>query len=179
MANTTDVSVRAEVADNTDLDASKSGRESDSAVGFAPALSTYGPRNPVATFENEYGETEIIHRPKGRALKLYRGLNTPVLRMNRAAATLLGQLVRSRRKALGLSLKQLCLRAGLKDANPKQRIHAIETAMRAEGVRLGTLYALAHALECEVGDLLPAKADVIAAAEVTPQSVETLSAIGD
>ncbi len=128
------------------------------------------PRAPVATFTDEYGDERIIHRPKGRRLSVFNGGDTPTLRMNRAVAVLLGKAVRARRNELGYTARELCMRAGFVDVNPKQRIHHIETAMRGEGVRLGTLYALAHALDCAPVDLLPSVKEAADLAGVAPDA---------
>lgn len=137
------------------------------------------PKNPVATFVNDYGETEIIHRKKGKRLSVFRGGNTPALRMNRAAAILIGQNIRQRRLAAGLSMRQLSIRAGLHNVSPKQYIHALETAMRSEGMRFGTLYAIAYALGCEPRELLPPMESVMELAGVGPGQVSALAVGGD
>jgi DNA-binding Xre family transcriptional regulator len=135
----------------------------------------FSPKNPVASFVDQYGDEQVIHRPKGRRLSIYKGGNTPILRMNRAVAILMGQLIRAKRLERGLSQRELCVRAGFVGQHPKQRIYAIESATRNEGIRLGTLYALADALDCDVSDLLPNKSDVMQLAGVTRQHTETLS----
>ena len=136
----------------------------------------YQPKNPVASYTDEYGEERVIHAPKGKALRRYKNSDTPVQRMNRAVAILLGKRVRERRLALGLTMQQVCERAGFASKSPKQFMHHIEVAMRAEGVRLGTLYALTAALECEAGDLLPSRAEAMALAGVHAEAVSTIVA---
>lgn len=132
------------------------------------------PRNPIATFVDNYGEARIIHRLKGRRLSVFNGPGTPVQLMNRATAILMGKRIRARRKALGLSAKELVQRAGFVDVNPKQRVYAIETAGREQGIKLGTLYALAHALECSPCDLLPPLEEVMKAAGVQQTEIRTI-----
>lgn len=139
----------------------------------------YRPANPIATYTDAYGDERIIHAPAGarsRALRRFNNSDTPVLRMNRAVAILLGHAVRARRLALGMTAKQLCLRCGFANVNPKAAIYEIETAKRASGVRLGTLYALASALDCEPSDLLPTKAAAMEAAGVEAAAVHSLAA---
>jgi DNA-binding Xre family transcriptional regulator len=136
----------------------------------------YQPTSPVAEFVDEYGDTQIVHRPRGRSLRVFRGLNTPALRLNRAVSGLMGERIKARRLELGLSLKEVAFRAGMQTVSPKQYIHSIETAKRGEGVRLGTLFALAYALECEPADLLPAASEVMKLAEVTPEEFKALAA---
>lgn len=138
----------------------------------------FQPKNPIATFEDDYGDTKIIHRPKGRRLSVFTGGNTPALRLNRAVAILVGQRVKARRQSLQMTQKQLCLRAGLQNVNPKQYIHAIEAATRMQGVRMGTLFALAHALRCAPGDLLPTVDEACALADVGPGTVSALAVGG-
>lgn len=134
----------------------------------------FEPRNPVASFVDDHGEQQIIHRPKGRRLSVFRGGNTPALRMNRAAAILMGRKLRARRLKAGLSQTKLSIKAGLKNVNPKQYISALETGWRREGMRFGTLYALAHALDCEIRDLMPSVAEVVALAGVSEETIQTL-----
>lgn len=134
----------------------------------------YQPKNEVTRFIDRYGEEQIIHCPKGRALKVYKGTGTPSSKLNRASAQLMGALIKAKRVDLGLSMKGLCQRAGFVDVNPKQRIWGIENATRGNGIRLGTLYALSMALECEVYDLLPKVDSVLELANVTVENIETI-----
>lgn len=136
----------------------------------------YTPKNVVATFVDQYGDTQIIHRPKGRRLSVFKGGDTPALRMNRAAAILIGQRIKAARLEAGLSQKQLCLRAGLANVNPKQYIHGIEAATRTAGCRMGTIYALAHAMGVEATDLLPTMNEVMMLAKVRATNIKTLAA---
>lgn len=132
------------------------------------------PDQPIATFIDGYGEERVIHRRNGSGLAVFNGGNTPVLRMTRAAAILIGKRIKARRGELGISQRELCQRAGLTDVNPKQRVHAIENATRMRGLRMGTLYALAYALECDVAALLPPHSEVMALSGVAPRSVAPL-----
>lgn len=139
----------------------------------------YQPRNVVAEFVDDYGDRQIIHRgSQGKRLSVFKGLDTPALRLNRAIAELMGARIRARRIELGLSLKEVAYRAGMQTVSPKQYIHSIETPLqhRKSTVRLGTLYALAYALECNPSDLLPEPAEVMALANVSPEEFKALSA---
>lgn len=138
-------------------------------------IQNVGPQNPVADFVDEYGENQTIHRKKGRRLSVYRKNETPVHLMNRAAAVLFGQNVRAQRTKLGMTMKDVALKAGLCTSSPKQYIHKLESGFRAEGVRMGSLFALAYALECEPSDLLPSHAAVVALAGVKPSDISPLS----
>jgi hypothetical protein len=63
-------------------------------------------------------------------------------------------------------MQELALRCGMGSGNPKDRIWALENATRGEGMRMGTLYALALALETEASALMPPVEEVAAAAQV-------------
>lgn len=127
----------------------------------------YRPRNIVATFVDDYGDERVIHRPQGKAMRVFKGLDTPVLMLNRAVAVLMGERIRARRLAIGMTMEELGRKSGLSSQNPKQYIFAIEKCGRTAGVRLGTLFLLANALKAEVQDLLPSYEEAAAYAGVT------------
>jgi len=54
---------------------------------------------------------------------------------------------------------------------PKEYMWSIENAVRDNGVRIGTLFAIARALGCEVGDLLPNVSDVSQSAAVFDETI--------
>lgn len=158
-------------------------RREEAKVEARKAIAEYQPRHVVATFVDQYGDQQIIHRPAGGAassLRVFRALNTPALRLNRAVAYLLGDRIKSRRLELGLSLKEVAYRAGMQTVSPKQYIHAIETAGKgakaSEGIRLGTLFALSYALECAPSDLLPPMAEAMTLANISPEEFAALAA---
>lgn len=136
----------------------------------------YTPRNVVATYTDDYGEERIIHAPKGRALRVAKNSETPVNRMNRAAAILIGRRIRQQRLSRGMTMQELGERAGLRNANQKSYVNSLEKATRQEGMRLGTLFALAIALGCEVADLLPPTCEVLEGAGVRARAAVTLEA---
>lgn len=139
---------------------------------------TYKPKNVVATFLDQYGETRVIHRSQGsgnKGLRVMKNGSTPVELLNRAAARLLGRAIKARRQSLGLSLEDLGVKAGLKSGNHKQYVWSIENAMRDKGVRLGTLYAIAAALDCEPGDLMPSGEEVRRVARVASKTITALA----
>lgn len=148
----------------------------DAQTSVAPL--TYQPAFPVATYVDDYGEEKIIHAQRGPngPLRRFKAAETPAALLNRAVAILLGQRIRERRQALGLTAKQVAVRSGSANVNPKQFLRHLETAVRREGVRLGTLYALAHALECEPLDLLPTKQEAMALAGIRATQTTTLAA---
>lgn len=133
------------------------------------------PVNPVATFVDNYGELRVIHRKQGRRLSVFNGGDTPALRMNRAAAILIGKNIKAKRLEHKMSQKLLCQKAGLVNVNPKQCIHSLENAKRQGGSRMGTLYAIAFALECEVSELLPSVEAVLEYAEMDTRKVSVLA----
>lgn len=116
-------------------------------------------------FTDRYGETRTIHHNQspGGPLRVKRVGTTPALALNRPVAERLGTRVKELRVARGWSMTELAERSGLR--GDKQTIYAIETAMRGQGVRLGTLYALAMAFDVEAADLLPAVSDVTSVAQ--------------
>jgi len=138
---------------------------------------TYRPKNVIAEFVNELGETRIIHRPKGRnvgSLRILKQSDSAAHRLNRAAAVLIGERIRAARIAKGFGLAALAERAGLKGNPAKVYMFSIEKAARREGIRFGTLYALAIALECDISALMPTPEEVRRAANVGFQEVTTL-----
>lgn len=129
-------------------------------------------------FEDQYGDQRVIHRLKGQRLAVKRQGNTPAHAMNRAAAVLIGQNIRKARLAAGMTLDELCRRAGLAAApgQGKMRMYEIEKAERREGVRTGTLYAIAVALDLPITMLMPTNQEVAESAGVRFTSSEELAA---
>jgi hypothetical protein len=136
---------------------------------------TLQPIRPIAEFVDTYGDRQIIHRPRGNRISIFKGGDTPALRMNRACSVLIGQRVKLKRTSLKMTQRQLCLAAGLVNVNPKQYIHAIENATRLNSCKHGTLYALAYAMKCDVCDLMPSVNEVIEYAEMNKRRIEVLS----
>lgn len=121
------------------------------------------------TFTDQYGEERTIYRQKGQALRIKKRADSISHVLNRSAAIMVGQRIKAKRIERGYTLDELLIRAGLTAAPgcAKQRMHEIEsagnlrkTATQKQGIRFGTLYALAMALECPVADLLPSSEDV-------------------
>jgi len=109
----------------------------------------------VTVFKDRYGDERTIHRDKKGELKVARQGVTVVHSLMPILAVQIGKRIRDRRIAAGMSLEDLCIRAGLASATPKSRMWEIENAIRQQGVKLGTLYAIAIALGCPVHELLP------------------------
>lgn len=131
------------------------------------------PKNPVAEFTDQYGEKQVIHRKKGRRLSVFRNNETPVLVINRAVSILIGQKIKAKRLSLKMTLRDLCIRTGISNVNPKEYMWSIESATRMNGCRMGTLFAIARALNCEVSELLPTTKEALEYAEIK-EKVTTL-----
>ena len=136
------------------------------------------PKKVVAKFTDKYGDERIIHKgKKGSKMSVFQGGNTTILILNRATAILIGQKISEKRKKCGLTLEQLCIKSGFKNSHPKEYMWAIENAMRESGVRMGTLYAIAWALNCEVNELMPSLTEVIEYSEIKEVEEIKLKAI--
>lgn len=128
----------------------------------------------VAEFTDRFGETRQIHRNKN-GLAVKRGSKTVALRLNSVIAGLIGARICAERTRKGYTLEQLCLRAGLVSTTPKSRMWEIENNVRKEGLRFGTLVAVAVALDVEVSSLLPTNAEVLELAPVEIVTEPTLA----
>lgn len=116
--------------------------------------------NIVASFEDKYGETRLIHANR-HGLCVKRRTDTPCQILSKAISGYVGERVRELRNARGMTAEELCLRAGLcTGGTAKHRIYEIEKNKRAIGVRFGTVYQLAIALEVEISALLPSVAHI-------------------
>ena len=73
-----------------------------------------------------------------------------------------------------MTLEELARASGLVHASSvhaKQRMREIEVGDgRTHGVKMGTLYALAHTLDCDPSDLLPTVEEAMAAAGITEKT---------
>ena len=134
----------------------------------------------VGEFEDKFGETRKVHRDKGGKLRIAQTRPTPVLELNRAAAVLIGENIRRIRKKQDMTLEELCVKAGLSHASglAKNRMWEIEKgARKGQGIRFGTLFALANALDVSPCAILPSKKEVFTAAGVkVVRGPETLAA---
>lgn len=125
----------------------------------------------VVEFTDQFGDKRTIYRNKGQNLRIRKKADSPSHLLNRAAAIITGQRIRIARRAAGLGPAELLARAGLEAAPGcgKQRMYEIEKAGTGVGrkgtfIRMGTLYALALALDLEITDLLPTAKEVQVAA---------------
>ncbi len=121
----------------------------------------------IGTYTDKYGKDRTVRRDKGGTLRIAREGPSVVLTLNAAAAELTGLLIREHREQVGLTLEALCIKSGLVSTYPKSRMWEIEKGTReGNGIRLGTLYALAHALGISPCRLLPTSDEVFAKAGV-------------
>lgn len=76
--------------------------------------------------------------------------------LGKVISTYVGERIRAIRQQKEMSMEELGLRAGLTTgSNLKQRVYAIEHNLRDCGMRFGTLYQIAIALEVEITELMP------------------------
>ena len=109
-------------------------------------------RRPVLVeFADQFGDRQVIHRHAGK-LTIRRKSPTVVLALAKAVGAFIGQRVHEERTKAGFSMEMLADRSGLKGG--KQAVYKIETAMDT-GVRIGTLYAVATALNVSPFSLMP------------------------
>lgn len=127
----------------------------------------------VATYEDRFGEERVIHKTR-HGLKVKRTNTTPILKLNQTIGKMIGERIREHRKAQGLTLEELAVRIGIASGWPKHRMWEIENATRNEGLRLGTLYAVALGLGVGVDELMPPAEDVAKAANVSYIAVPSL-----
>lgn len=121
----------------------------------------------IATYQDEFGDERKIHRTKN-GLKIRRENATPAMALSGPAGVLVGERIRKMRLKRGLSQADLAIACGFIGGHPKRRMHDIErpSLTRSKGILLGTLYAIAVALDCSPKDLLPTTRQVMDAAKV-------------
>lgn len=125
---------------------------------------------------DEMGEVRVIHRTTGGKLAVKREGNTAVHALNRASSILIAANIKKARLASGMRLEELGTKAGLVGNPMKVRMWEIENCTRDQGVRMGTLYALAIALGIHPSELLPCPAEVAALSGVKFITKEGLGA---
>lgn len=132
-------------------------------------------KNPqtVAHYMDKYGEQREIHKNRGNRLSVKRQSSTVPAMLGPPAGKLLGERINAARLKAGLSLERLAFLAGL--AGGKSAMWQIESKAAAqEGVRFGTLYALAWALKIEATELLPRNGEVLGLSGLVTRRVERL-----
>jgi len=131
-------------------------------------------KNVVAEFTDKYGDKRQIHHTR-HGLKVKNKKTTPILMLNPVIGRLVGEKIREKRKERGMTLEELCVKAGISSSTPKSRMWEIEKGVRGEGLRFGTLYVLAIALDVEVDELLPTKEEVMDMAGLKFNTIKSLS----
>jgi len=119
----------------------------------------------IAVIKDRFGEHRRVVQ-RGSRIRIAANHATPIIAMNREIAKIIGDRIRALREERGLSLEQLAVRCGMSSGWPKNRMYEIERGQRQQGVRLGTLYAVAAALEVQATELMPLVSEVLAKAEV-------------
>lgn len=128
----------------------------------------------IATIKDKFGEDRRVVQ-RGSRIRIAQNTATPILAMNREVSVLIGQKIRLARQAAGLSLEECAIRSGIVSGWPKNRMYEIETANRQQGVKIGTLYAIACALGVEVSEFMPSVADVMHLADVTMAEAQVIT----
>lgn len=134
-----------------------------------------------ATFVDRVGDTRIVRqvRPNRWQVRQPQG-SSPSQSLSCAIGPIVGQKIRTRRIELGMTMPELAQRAGVVATTTRQaksRIYEIENSTRGHGVKLGTLYAIAHALGCEPTDLLPTMEEAFGASNVRTVSNPVLTVV--
>lgn len=117
----------------------------------------------LAEFEDRYGDSRVIHRKPNGVLAVARQRATVSHALGKWIGQYVGRRIREERLARGFTMDEVMIRAGL--LGGKSRMYEIEQA-QSIGIRLGTLYAMAAALEVDVTSLLPPAAEVMEHAQV-------------
>jgi hypothetical protein len=130
----------------------------------------------IAEYEDKYGERKIIWLTRG-GLRVKRNSSTLILELNPVVGKILSENLKKRRLQLGLTLKEAALRCGIVAGDPKSRMWEIENNLAKQGIRFGTLYALALGFETEVSKLLPTVNQVLRASNIsrTEQTILKIS----
>src|SRR3990167_2099785 len=110
-------------------------------------------------FKDKFGEERTLHSTLN-GFRIKNRVSTVVLTLNPIAGSLVGQRIKKAREAQHLTLEQLCLKTGLVAVLPKTRMWEIENNVKAQGIRFGTLYAIALALDVEATSLMPSVEEV-------------------
>lgn len=111
--------------------------------------------NIVATFQDKFGEERKIHNTR-HGMTVKRRADTHCQVLGKAISRYAGERIKAIRQSKDMTMEELGLRAGLATgSNLKQRVYEIEHNLRSVGMRFGTVYQIAIALEVEVTELLP------------------------
>lgn len=110
--------------------------------------------NIVATFTDRFGDERKIHATR-HGMTVKRRADTHCQVLGKAISGYVGERIRAIRQRKEMTLEELGLRAGLTTgSNLKQRVFELEHN-RGGGMRLGTIYQMAIALDVEITELMP------------------------
>lgn len=121
----------------------------------------------VARFTDKYGEERIIQYNQNCDLVIKNSPNTVFRELSIAVAPFIAERIKEERIKKGMTLKELGEASGFGWANPKQRMYEIENAAKHQksrkknpagngyGIKIGTLYSIAYALNVEPYELIP------------------------
>lgn len=131
----------------------------------------------IAEFINDFEEKAVVHRDARGRIRMKRTKEAVALALSCEIGRIAGERIRAERKRQGLTMLALARRAGL--TATKQRMREIECQSPARtGLRIGTIYALAWALEVDPSTLLPTLEEAMRGAGVGKLYMgETLAAL--
>lgn len=127
----------------------------------------------IAKFEDKYGEEREIHKTR-HGLQVRRARDTIISKLNPIVSQFAGGKIKELRIERGMTLEDLCVKSGLQSVCPKTRMWEIENNTRQHGTRLGTLYAVAAALNVEVFELIPSLNFVLKKAKISKTQILSL-----
>ena len=125
-----------------------------------------GQPDVVVEFENKYGEKRVIHKTRN-GLRVKQSGQSVALTLGHVIQPIVSAKIRAKRIERGLTLNELGRLSGVAPVNGKHRMYAIENPPNRSndgGIRFGTLYAIAIALDVPPSDLLPTLDEVKAMA---------------
>lgn len=133
-------------------------------------------KHVVAKVVDQYGDERLIYKNHGHGLRIKNDEdNSVVLKLNRVLGPAIGLKIKEKRLQCGMTLEQLAKRAGLRGEPAKAQMWAIEKGLRKQAIRIGTLYAIAAALDCEATELLPTVSEILLISDISVKTSEKLS----
>ncbi|HXJ14708.1 MAG TPA: helix-turn-helix transcriptional regulator [Candidatus Limnocylindrales bacterium] len=131
--------------------------------------------NIVATFKDKFDEDRHIHSTR-HGLTVKRRTDTHNQVLSKAISGYIGERIRAIRQRKEMTMDELGRRAGLTSGNGmKSRVYEIEKNQRSIGIRFGTVYQIAIALEVEIMELMPSTETVKAMTGARLSNAQVLS----
>ncbi len=131
--------------------------------------------NIVATYQDRFGEERKIHATR-HGLTVKRKTDTNCQILSKAISGYIGKRIREIRTFKEMTMEELGIRAGLTaGGHIKNRVYEIEHNYRSIGIRFGTVYQIAMALEVEVSELMPTVEAVKAMSGARLINIQTVS----